>query len=88
MSAPRPESQRAAANRELVDDIRRVHHDAAVEPPTAILGILVARVSPVLRGGGRAKRLLKEGDSHPLKAVGAVAGIVVFAIVLGWRAIV
>jgi hypothetical protein len=50
MSAPRPESQRAAANRELVDDIRRVHHDAAVEPPTAILGILVARASAPFLG--------------------------------------
>jgi hypothetical protein len=49
--------------------------------PLFALGILVARaLAPLSRVVGRFQWALKEGDQHPLKAIGCVAGLAVFIV--------
>ena len=54
--------------------------------PLLALGILVVRaLSPLQRIVEKAQWSLKDGNEHPLKAVGCVAAIAVFAISAAWQ---
>jgi hypothetical protein len=57
--------------------------------PLFALGILVIRaLTPLSWIVAKTQWALKEGDQHPLKAIGCVAAAVVFAIAVGLRALV
>jgi hypothetical protein len=56
--------------------------------PLFALGILIIRaLSPLSWIVEKAQWALKEGDKHPLKAIGCVAAVVVFAVTVGLRAV-
>jgi hypothetical protein len=56
--------------------------------PLFALGILAIRaLTPLSWLVGKAQWALKEGDKHPLKAIGCVAAVAVFAVTVGLRAI-
>jgi hypothetical protein len=55
--------------------------------PLFALGILAIRaLTPLSRIVEKAQWALKEGDKHPLKAIGYVAAVVVFELAVGLRA--
>jgi hypothetical protein len=54
--------------------------------PLFALGIVVIRaIAPLSSMVAKAQWALKEGDQHPLKAIGCVAAVVVFAVTVGLR---
>jgi hypothetical protein len=56
--------------------------------PLFALGILIIRaLTPLSWIVAKAQWALKEGDKHPLKAIGCVAAVVIFAVTVGLRAI-
>jgi hypothetical protein len=56
--------------------------------PLFALGILIIRaLTPLSWIVAKAQWALKEGDKHPLKAIGYVAAVAVFAIAVGLRVI-
>jgi hypothetical protein len=54
--------------------------------PLFALGILAARaLIPVSRIVAKVQWFLNEGNEHPLRAIGCVAAVVVFGVVIAWR---
>jgi hypothetical protein len=56
--------------------------------PLLAVGILVVRtMRPLSRLFAKTRRVLKDGSDHPLKIIGYIAALVVFALAFGWQTI-
>lgn len=55
--------------------------------PLLAVGIIATRaLKPLSWAVGKAQWALKDGNEHPLKAVGYLGGVLVFTAVAGWKA--